>query len=279
MSLRFGVAVQSLLLAIAFSLQSGAVRAQSPSGMLPAYDYDAQTPGVQPPRSPRVEGYDQRVFRTFQLSVPVFVPMSQLQDILPQGFTAIANPAGSATAQIGLGMTFHQRSERQRGERPTIDGPESTLAVTTTVRNDLLGRTETLILANEKSDAAAVASSNEILGDDTARLAVVETEISERNGMLQLRFEITDHDIGLSLRVRAEGPATLGTRTIQDPIATPLRSVSGRTASRAFWAAAQFDSSVVTVTTDNLRIHAPAHTLRLAGGHLEMVQVATTMTF
>jgi hypothetical protein len=96
-----------------------------------------------------MQGYEAHVFRTFQLSVSVVVPLAQLQSILPAGFIALANPAGSDTAQVGMSLIFYQRSERAATE---ADGPASVLAVTALVRNSLLSRNETVLLANEQNN-------------------------------------------------------------------------------------------------------------------------------
>jgi hypothetical protein len=143
-----------------------------------AFAQTTSIPTYGPPTSPIMQGYEAHVFRTFQLGVSAFVPLVQLQSILPAGFTALANPTGSDTAQVGMAFIFYQRSERGGG----VDGPASALAVTALVRNSLLARNETVLLANEQNNPASVANANAIFGEGTTRLADVETLIEEKGG-------------------------------------------------------------------------------------------------
>src|SRR5712691_2463308 len=62
----------------------------------PTYDYDTATPGTQPPTSPLLAGAEARFVRTLALLFNVIVPLTELQAILPAGFTATElPPAGS----------------------------------------------------------------------------------------------------------------------------------------------------------------------------------------
>ena len=266
MVFRFLTAILSL--ALSASVQAQALPAP------PTYDYDATTPGIQPPTSPLIQGYESRVFRTFQLSVPMFVPLAELQAILPNGFTAVANPAGSNTALVTLGFVHEQRGERGGG----VDGPVSTFVVTTSVRNALLNRLETAILGNEQNEQNSVNNANQIFGDGTARLADMDSQVEEDDGMLHVRFDVSDDDLGLSLKVRAIGPSAIATRVIQSPFG-PLRAFSGITAKNSVWVANQFDSQNVTIMADTVRVQAPAHVLRLPGGELKMLSVGTSINF
>lgn len=259
--------VQVSMIAVAISVSifcSGMAFAQS----LPTYG---------PPTSPLVQGYQAHAFRTFQLNVPVFVPLGELQSILPPGFNAIASPSGSSTAQVSLGLIYHQRTERVG----SVDGPASSLAVTATVRNAVLGRNETVLLANEQSNPTSVANANEVFGEGTTRLAEVETEIEEQSGQLQLKFEVTDEDIGLKLNVRARVDANNMTRVVQDPNSTIFRAVNGRTAANSFIQTIRYDNVSVPVSEGNPRVEAPGRgdTLRLPGGALSILNLGTAMTF
>jgi len=252
----------------------GAVDLLGQAGPPPTYDYNPQTPGIQQPASGLIQGYESRVFRTFQLSVPVFVPLAELEAILPNGFVAVANPAGSNTASIMVSFVYHQRSERTAG----VVGPASTLVVTGSAYNSFLQRNETMLLANEQNEPTSVESANQLFGEATARLAQVDANVDERSGLLFFRFDVNDDFLRLRLRVRAVGPAANVTRVIQDPVSTPLRALSGRLAMRSVWAANQFDNTVVAISEDNPHVQAPGHRLRLLGGDLTMVALGTTMT-
>jgi hypothetical protein len=275
MSFHFLMRALAVALAASLSLPGSAGEVLAQTSSLPTYDYDASTPGTQPPTSPLVQGYESRVFRTLALGVPVFVPLPELQAILPEGFTAIANPSGSTTALITLGLTYHQRGERIGGR----DGPVSTVNVTAAVFNSLLQRNETVILANEQNEPVSVTNVNALQGEGASRLARVDTEIEENDGLVYVRFDVRDKDLGLRLRVQAVGPAVIGTRVVADPSSLPVRAVSGRTARNSMRVTTQYDNNAVEITRHNLRVHAPARTLRLPGGDLTIVQMGATMTF
>jgi hypothetical protein len=229
------------------------------------------------PTSPLLQGYEAHAFRTFQLNVPVFVPLAELQNILPAGFTAIASPSGSSTAQVTLGLIYHQRTERVG----SVDGPASSLAVTATVRNVSLGRNETVLLANEQSNAASVANANAIFGEGTTRLAEVESEIEEESGLLQLNFDVTDEDIGLKLKVRARVSALNMTRVALDPNSTPFRALNGTVAANSFFQTMRYDNVSLSTAAGNPRVDVPGSgdVLRLPGGNLSILNVGAAMTF
>jgi hypothetical protein len=222
-----------------------------------------------------MQGYEAHVFRTFQLNVPVIVPLAELQSILPTGFTALASPSGSSTAQITLGFVYHQRSERVG----SVDGPSSVLAVTALVHNDALDRNETVLLANEQSDSTSVANANALFGEGTTRLAQVEAEIVEQDDLLDLNFDVTDEDLGLKLKVRATASAVNMTRVGQDPILTPFRAVNGTIAANSFFGANRYDNKSVPITSSNPRIEVPGMRLRLPGGDVSILNLGTAMTF
>lgn len=247
------------------------VISQAQSGPIPAYDYDRITPGTQP--SVFGPDYDARVFRTFQLVVPLYVDRLELQNILPAGFSAIANPTGSDTAVISLGFIYHQRAERGG----VVDGPASVFAVTTTARNEALGRNETLVLANEQDDPLSVKNANDVFGEGTTRLADIRTELRENGGQLDFWFDVTDEEIGLRVRVRAVGPAGGGTRVLSNPSAGVTRAVEGAVARRSFRQALQYDNTNVPVTPESLTI--ASRVLNLPGGRLHVTGYGVTMNF
>jgi hypothetical protein len=204
----------------------------------------------------------------------VYVPLADLQAVLPAGFTAIASPSGSNTALLSIVLVFDQLAERSG----RIDGPSSILAVLATARNASLARNEQLMLANEQNDANGVASANDLFGKETTRLAKVETTIEDTDGVIELKFDVSDEGLGLRLRVRAAILNAPGTAIISDPLVTPIRAVNGSTAEKSFFQSTRFTVVSAPITSDNLHVHIPGHTLRLAGGNVKALQLGTTLT-
>jgi hypothetical protein len=231
----------------------------------------ALVPTYGPPAT-SMQGYQSHVFRTFQVNVTVLVSLSQLQGILPGDFNAIA--AAPEIAQVGIGLIFHQRSERGGG----VDGPVSALVVTTVARNVVRARNETLLLANEQNDPVSVANTNALFGEGTTRLAGVTTRVDEKNGLLYFKFDAKDNDIGLKLKIQAIASAAGMTRVNQDPAAVPFRAVNGTTAASAFFGTNRYDNKAVTITDQNFNLDVPNDTFGLPGGNLTIVSVGSTMT-
>jgi hypothetical protein len=270
MLFRFPSSAVSLALATFVCLSNGAGAALA-QGPMPSYG--------EPSPSPLIDGYETRLFRTFQLNVPLFVPLEELQRILPGGFSAIANPSESQTAAIALSLVFHQHNERLGGATGLeFDGPVSTLAITSTVRNVQLNRNEAVVLANEQNNAESVLNANAFFGDGAVRLAHVKADIEEKNESLKFRFDVADDDIGLELVVVAVGPAAMTGRVVLGP-GTPNRALSGQSARRSYRSASQYDNIAVTITPSNLRVRAPHDTLHLPGGDLTIVGLGAAMTF
>ena len=120
--------------------------------------------------------------------------------------------------------------------------------------NTALNRPEGLLLAIEFSDESQVNCFNAVFGPGSSRVANVETEIREKRGQLQMKFDVRDPEIGLRVQVQADGPAAIVDRGRADP-AGPLRSVNGGiSASSAFTAGQQFDFLLVPRTPDNLTL-------------------------
>lgn len=267
MGKRFGEPAAVLAVVTAatwFALLDGASVALAQTAPLPTYGA---------PTSPLMQGYEAHVFRTFQLNVPVFVPLAELQNTLPPNFSAVANPSGSATAAITIAFIFHQRSERVG----SVDGPADGLVVTAVVHNDLLQRNETVLLVNEQSDATSVANANTLFGEGTTRLAQVETEIEEQNGVLNLKFDATDDDLRLRVKVQATVSAVSMTRVGQDPLLTPFRAVNGHIAGNAFLGANRYDTGSAPVTPSNPGLEMPG-SLRLPGGDISIVSLGSSIS-
>jgi hypothetical protein len=221
-----------------------------------------------------MQGYEAHVFRSFQLGVSAFVPLVQLQNILPAGFTAIANPAGSGTAQVSFAAIFYQRSERAAG----VDGPASVLVVTAVVRNSVLARNESVLLVNEQNDSTSVANANALFGNGTTRLADVEALIQKKGDSIRFRFEAADKDLGLRLKLQAMFPPVASAVVAQDPVPTPFRALNGTAAGNSFLSSTRYDVTTTTITEDNFLLDVPQDTLRLPGGDLTIVGVGPTVS-
>src|SRR4051812_16607357 len=79
--------------------------AQSGSGSPPlTYDYNPAVAGIQPPLFLGSASADYRSLRTYQVNIPVLVPISELQSLMPAGFTALETPSGSNTGTLTLGF-------------------------------------------------------------------------------------------------------------------------------------------------------------------------------
>jgi hypothetical protein len=100
----------ALAVAVASVCLAGSAVAAGPTGASPpAYDYDPTTPGVQPPTSPLLAGYNYRSVRTYQVTFPVLVPLDQLQAIMPPQFSATPSAAGASTSTLNLAFFLDQR--------------------------------------------------------------------------------------------------------------------------------------------------------------------------
>ena len=251
-------------------------QAQTPSGSPPpTYDYDATVPGTQPPKSPLVAGYDYRSVRTYQVTIPVLVPLAQLQAIMPAGFSALPSAPGANTATLSLAFFLDQRFERTSVNQSY--GPVSALLVSTTARNDIAGRNEIVFPAFEAS--GEIAALNASFGPGSARLADVKVAIEQQNGMMRFSFDINDPGLGFKIRAEAESPAAINNRTMSDPVLLPFRTFNGRTPNNAFWAASQSDTLAVPTAAANVKLHATGNRLRFPAGTLSIVGLGPTVTF
>jgi len=95
------------LLGLIFAGAAPVGTAQTGSGLLPpTYDWDDTVPGIQGPTSPLLAGAERRQFRSFVVSIPVLVPLMELQAALPPGFIAIALAAGLIQASHAVYYGF-----------------------------------------------------------------------------------------------------------------------------------------------------------------------------
>jgi hypothetical protein len=96
--------------------------------------------------------------------------------------------------------------------------------------------------------------------------------------MLRFRFEASDQDLRLRLKVQAIVPSIPPNTVSQDPVATPFRALNGIVAGNSFVGANRYDLTTVTITGDNFRIDVPHDVLRLPGGDLAIAGWGSTMS-
>ena len=265
------------LLFAAWCLAAPAARAQSAQGAPPpTYDYDPATPGTQGPTSPLVAGHEFRSLRMYQLSIPVLVPLSELQAALPAGFAPVATPANSNTATLTLMFIYQQRFERTG---VGSFGPFSGVLVSTTVlnTNTTPARQEILFPAFEVSDW--VGPLNDSFGPAAARQANVKVDITEKDGTLRLKFDVHDPASGFKLKAQAEGPVNVNNRSVSDPIGLPFRTLGGVVPNDAFRGASQSDTLSVPAATAAAQVDAPAGRLALPGGGVTILGLGASVSF
>lgn len=274
-----GVAGSLCTLLCAASLLGGSsVRAQTASGSPPpTYDFDTTTPGTQPPTSSLVTEYDYRSVRTYQVSIPVVVPLSQLQALMPPGYTAVATPDHPRTATLSMAFFIDQRFERTGvGESY---GPVSAVLVSTTAMNNNVqpARSELVFPAFEAS--GEIDALNASFGPGSARLAKVKLGMEQRNGKIHFSFDINDAQLGFRLRAEATSPATLNTRAVSDPVGLPFRTFNGLSPNNAFRATSQSDALVLPVKDAKVKLTAPGNRLRFPAGRLNILSLGPNVTF
>lgn len=270
-------ALFALLLAAVCLAAPPAARAQSAQGAPPpTYDYDAATPGTQPPTSPLVAGYEFRSLRIYQLSIPVLVPLAELQAALPAGFVPAATPANSNTATLTLMFIYQQRFERTG---VGSFGPFSGVLVSTTVlnTNTAPARQEILFPAFEVSDW--VGPLNDSFGPGAARQANVKVDIAEKDGTLRLKFDVHDPSSGFKVKAQAEGPVNINNRSVSDPIGLPFRTLGGLTPNDAFRGASTSDTLAVPAAAAAAQVDVPAGRLALPGGSVTVLGLGANVSF
>jgi hypothetical protein len=256
----------------------GTAHAQTGSGSPPpTYDYDPDIAGTQPPKSPLVADYEYRSARTYQVSIPVLVPLSELQAILPAGYTAIASPAESQTASLSLVFFMDQRFERP-GQGATY-GPVSALLVSTTVVNNNVNPPRQELVFPSFSAGGEIDALNASFGPGSARLAEVKVNVEEKEGKLYFTFDVHDADLGFKIQAKAESPADLNTRAISDPVGLAFRTFNGKNPNNAFRAASQSDTLNIPTAQAKVKLQACGHKLRFPAGNLRIVGLGANVTF
>ncbi|MGV3722287.1 MAG: hypothetical protein ACO1SX_15375 [Actinomycetota bacterium] len=250
--------------------------AQTGSGSPPpTYDYDPEIAGTQPPKSPLLADYEYRSVRTYQVSIPVLVPLSQLQAILPAGYQAIASPAESQTASLSLGFFMDQRFERP-GVAQTY-GPVSALLVSTTVLNTNVNPARQELVFPSFSAGGEVDALNASFGPGSARLADVKVKVEEKNGKLYFTFDVNDASLGFKIHAEAQSSAALNTRSVSDPVGLAFRTFNGTAPNNAFRAASQSDTLSVPVKDAKVKLQTRGHKLRFPAGTLSIVGLGATV--
>lgn len=239
--------------------------AQTPSlSPPPSYDWDDTVPGTQGPTSPLLAGAERRQFRAFVVQIPVLVPLSDLQAALPPGFIAIANPAGSSTAQVSLSFNAMQRLTQAATGR-TASGSALTLTTAVMNTNIVPNRQETMFLAYEASTQELVDSQNSLYGDGTARLAKLTIQITDEGGRFSVKGTATDDGIGLSVQAEATCPGPIANRVKNDPNAGYNRYL---VSNRSYIGSQVTDQLVVPQAMANSKVDAGGGKLQVpvAGG-------------
>lgn len=252
--------------------------AQTGSGSPPpTYDYDDAIAGTQPPKSALVADYEYRSVRTYQVSIPVLVPLAQLQAILPAGYTAVASPADSQTASLSLGFFLDQRFERT-GVAQSY-GPVSALLVSTTVLNTNVTPARQELVFPSFSAGGEIEGLNASFGPGSARLADVKVKVEEKKGKLYFTFDVNDAELGFKIHAEAQSPAALNTRAISDPVGLPFRTFNGTSANNAFRAASQSDTLSVPTADAKVKLQTRGHKLRFPAGTLAIKGLGANVAF
>ncbi len=266
------------VIAALMALLAGSADAATPDGASPpTYDYDNASTGTQPPRASSLVHYDYRSVRTYQVTLTALVPRTQLQAVLPPGFTALPAPLNSTTSSISLAFFADQRFERVG---VGSFGPVSAFLVSTTATNTNLSpsRPELVFPAFEAS--GEVEALNDTFGPGSARLADVSLAIKQTDGKMEFSFRVKDESLGLELSARATSPSAINLRSISDPVGVAFRTLNdGRHPNRAFRAASQSDTVTLQSEAANAQLKINGNKLRLPAGVLTIVGVGPSVTF
>lgn len=195
-----------LVMSVVFGIPSFAGAQVSVGAPPPTYDYNPSEPGTQPP-SVLGGPYTARELVTQSVRVGVFVPLSELQALLPPGFLARAVPAGSDTAVVFLNFFFQTRMDRPGvGAGFGNFGPYSSLQIQTSVVNPENVVEGFFWLANLVSTPDVVPLQNSIFGPGSSRAATLRFEVEEKKGVLRMKAGVKDKELALDLSVVAESP-------------------------------------------------------------------------
>jgi hypothetical protein len=257
-----------------------------PAAVLPTYDYDTVTPHTQPPTAPVLANPTGRILSTLGLAFSVYVPLAELQAILPPGFTATPAPPPlpADVAGINLQYSFHQQFALTAGG---VSAPAAGLSAYHFARNTALNRLESVALAVEQSDGSFVDCQRAMLGPNGSRVAEVKAEAKQKRGQLQLKFDVEDEEIGLWIRVWVEGSSALVARgNHSDPVAVASRTLDGgMLANPAQRWSVMSDQLLVPIADKNFRLTVggrgaiPQGQLGLPGGAVTVVSVDPTFRF
>lgn len=264
--------MKRLTLGLAFA---AALSAQS--GAPPTYDYDAATPGTQAPFSPLLAGYTYRSVRTYQVAIPVLVPLQELQAALPPGYIPVATPAGSNTATIALTFFLDQRFQPAVGGQTY--GPATALLATTTVMNNSLATPRMEIVFPIFETAAGEAELNAAFGPGSARTAKVNASLEEEDGKLHFKFKVKDKGIGMDIVASAVGSMDINTRSVSDPVGLPFRALNGFQGNQAFRGASQSDTLVLSAQAAKAKVDTPGDRLQMKTGSVTIVGIGPNVTF
>jgi hypothetical protein len=269
---------KALVLLLGAAIGSYAQANEGTAAPPPTYDYDSATAGVQGPKSPMVAGYTYRSVRSFQMAVPVLVPLTELQAVLPPGYTPVATPAGSDNATITLNFFLDQRFQPNAAS-PTTFGPTSAVLITTTALNSNLSTPRQEIVFPSFEASSDVDRLNAAFGPGSARLAKVNASVSDKKGVKTFKFKITDKELGFELIAEAEIPGNIPNRVMSDPVGLPFRTFNGFEPNNAFWAASQADAAVVPVAETKLLLYAPNDRIVFPTGAVTIKGVGANITF
>lgn len=257
----------------------------------PSHDYDTVMPGIQGPTSPVLTNPTGRLFSASRLSVSTIVPLEDLQRILPPGYNANPLPAPNppGLAGIGLGFDFQAQCDRA-GAAPSGSAPW--MFALHVARNTALARNEVLVLAAEVADESFLNCHQAVFGTGGSRLAEVEAEIRQKHGQLRINFEVEDEEIGLHIKVRAEGPAAFNARSNHaDAAPSALRTLDqGLFANPAQRFSIMADAVGVPITDRNFRLTLGSNrdddgdagtlgSIGLPGGRVRVVGLMPNFTF
>lgn len=240
----------------------------------PTYDYDLATPGTQGPTSPLLNGWTYRSVRQYQIAVPVLVPVDALQAALPPGFVPV--PAAPGTATVTLNFFLDQRFQPAVGG-PTY-GPVTALLATTTATNTTVVPSRNEIVFPLFEVSGGVAELNAVFGAGAARLAKVEAEIGQEDGVMKFQFKVEDKGTGLKMDVSLEGSMDINTRTKSDPVGLPFRAFTGFVSNQAFRAASQSDTLTIPAATAKTKLLSIGNRLVFPSGSIPILGLGANVT-